>query len=58
MFEEGWLSLILEEGPLTRDVDVPFCSGEGLNSCNTCWVSCTGVDGSGLDGQTQHHLVP
>ena len=58
MFEEGWLSLILEEGPLTRDVDMPFCSDEGLNSCSACWVSCTGVDGSDLMEQTQHHLVP
>ena len=50
MFEEGWLSLILEEGPLTRDIDVPFCSDEGLNSCSACWVSSTDVDGSELDG--------
>ena len=36
MFEDGWLSLTLEEGPLTRDVDVPFYSSEGLNSCSAC----------------------
>ena len=50
MFMIRWFNFTLEDGPLTRDVEVPFCSNEGLGSLCSCWVSWTGVDGSELDG--------
>ena len=50
MFVIWWFNFTLEDGPLTRDVEVPFCLDEELGSLCSCWVSRIGVDGSELDG--------
>ena len=50
MFVTEWFNFTLEDGPFTKDMEVPFCSNEGLGSPCSCWVSWIGGDGSELDG--------
>ena len=53
MFEEGWLSLTLEEGPLTRDVPVKDRNHAVLVESHVLvWMV------PNLMEQTLHHLAP
>ena len=56
MFMIRWFNFTLEDGPLTRDVEVLFCSNEELGSLSSCWVSLTGVDGSELDNTKKIYI--